>query len=53
MVLKKILKLNSFGSLGVCIPSELMKELGLVAGNYVNIEKAGPATIHIVKVRVE
>lgn len=49
MTLKKILKLNNSGSLGVCIPSDVMKEIGLSQGDYVNISKVGN-TLHIAKV---
>ncbi len=52
MTLKKILKLNNSGSLGVCIPSETIKEMGLSQGDYVNISKVGN-TLHLTKVVIQ
>lgn len=51
MTLKKVLKLNNSGSLGICIPADVMKDLELVQGDYVNISKVGN-TLHLTKVQI-
>lgn len=52
MVLKSILKLNTAGSLGICLPAAMMRKLGIEAGDYVNLNVVGN-TIHITKVMIE
>ena len=48
-MLKKVLKLNNDGSIGIGIPAKMARELGLTCNDNVNIEKVGNC-IHINKV---
>ncbi len=48
-MLKKVMKLNNDGSIGVGIPIAMAREMGLTSNDYVNIERVGN-TLHITKV---
>lgn len=48
-MLKKVMKLNNDGSIGVGIPKSMAREMGLTSNDYVNIVREGN-TLHITKV---
>lgn len=49
MVIRKIVKTNSTGTIGVNIPKEFVDELGITENSYMNIEKVGNS-IHMNRV---
>jgi antitoxin component of MazEF toxin-antitoxin module len=51
-MLKKIIKLNNDGSIGVGIPAKVARELGITNEDYVNMERVGNC-LHITKVHIE
>jgi antitoxin component of MazEF toxin-antitoxin module len=51
-VIRKAFQLNDYGSIGISIPADLSKEVGLNIGDYVNIVKVGNC-IHVTKVVIE
>lgn len=51
-MLKKVLKLNNDGSIGIGIPAKMARELGLTCDDYVNIERVGNS-LHVTKVEIK
>lgn len=51
-MLKKVLKLNNSGSIGIGVPAALAREIGLTCDDCVNIEKVGNS-LHVTKIRIE
>lgn len=51
-MLRKAIKLNNFGTVGVSIPAEYARYIDLTTDSYVNGEKVGNC-IHITKVKIE
>lgn len=49
---KKLLKLNSDGSVGIGLPIQLARSLEWTADDFINITRTGN-TLHITKVRIE
>jgi hypothetical protein len=51
-MLKKVLKLNKEGSIGIGVPVKLARELDLDSNSCVNIERVGNS-LHITKIKIE
>lgn len=51
-MLKKVLKLNRDGSIGIGVPAKLARELALTSDSCVNIEKVGNS-LHITKIKID
>lgn len=51
-MIKKVLKMNTDGSLGIGIPAQFARDLGITCNDYVNMEKVG-SCLHITKVKID
>ena len=52
MVIRKVMKFNKFGTIGISIPAEFTREMGLTVEDNANITLVGN-TIHVTKVRLD